>query len=205
MPAGTVMQTYDYLVLCADTVAFKSKFPEVSKFLGPLGFGFSGSGELLRIYNAEELLIDTVHYDDGAPWPTEPDGSGPTLELINPGLDNALAQSWKASVAPHGTPGEPNSISVKLPDTGKGLSDANLWIYPNPMHSTAMVIIQSPQKNSSNELIFYNQLGSEVKRMGNIPSAGLKITREGLPNGIYLLRFVDKNGQSLFSGKLIVE
>jgi hypothetical protein len=186
-------------------VAFRSKFPEVSKFLGPLGFGFSGSGELLRIYNAEELLIDTVHYDDGAPWPTEPDGSGPTLELINPGLDNALAQSWKASIAPHGTPGEPNSISVKLPDTGKGLSNADLWIYPNPMHSTAMVIIQSPQTNSGNELIFYNQLGSEVKRMGNLPSAGLKITREGLPNGIYLLRFVDKNGQSLYSGKLIVE
>ena len=204
-PQGTIMQTYDYLVLCADTALFRSKFPGVNKFLGPLGFGFSGSSELLRLYNQHELLIDTVHYDDAAPWPTDADGLGPTLELINPGMDNALAQSWRASYAPHGTPGEPNSISVGIPHYDEGYTKTALWIYPNPMHTSALVTMQAPQMINGISLILYNQIGSEVQRVENIPANGLKITREGLQNGIYLLRLVNKNGQSICSGKLIVE
>ena len=56
-----------------------------------MSFGFSGQGELIRLYDHTGLLIDTVHYDDNLPWPDEPDGNGPTLELISPLLDNALA------------------------------------------------------------------------------------------------------------------
>ena len=56
------------------------------------------------------VLWDSVQYDDDPPWPGEPDGEGPTLELIDPNLDNALPQSWAASVG-YGTPGEMNSMS----------------------------------------------------------------------------------------------
>jgi hypothetical protein len=205
IPAGTVMQTYDYLVLCVDTTLFRSKFPTITKFVGPLGFGFSGNGELLRLYNPDDLLIDTVHYDDAAPWPIEPDGLGPTLELINSGLDNALAQNWKASPAPHGTPGESNSISVGLPQTVVGLLKAAIRIYPNPMHTSAFVAMQSQQKIDNASLIFYNQIGSEVKRVENIPPTGIKISRGELVDGIYFLRLVDRNGKAISSGKLIVE
>lgn len=205
IPTGTVMQTYDYLVLCADTALFRSKFPGVSKYLGPLGFGLSGNGELLRLYNPDELLIDTVHYNDKAPWPTDPDGLGPTLELINPGMDNALPQSWKGSLAPHGTPGEENSISVGLHQIKDGIHKTTIWIYPNPMHTTADVVVQSDQKTGRCTLILYNQLGSQVKRVENFPPGGLKITREGLADGIYFLRLVDRNGQAVSSGKLIME
>ena len=51
-----------------------------------------------------------MEYDDASPWPTEPDGEGPTLELIDPDLDNSLAQSWAASMG-HGTPGDVNSVT----------------------------------------------------------------------------------------------
>ena len=37
-------------------------------------------------------------------------GNGPTLELINAALDNALPGSWEASLAPLGTPGAQNSV-----------------------------------------------------------------------------------------------
>ena len=36
--------------------------------------------------------MDFVNYEDNEPWPTEPDGSGKTLELVNPQLDNSLAR-----------------------------------------------------------------------------------------------------------------
>lgn len=31
---------------------------------GPIGFGFAGSGELLRLFNAQAQLVDSVRYDD---------------------------------------------------------------------------------------------------------------------------------------------
>ncbi len=36
-----------------------------------------------------------VDYDDEAPWPTEPDDTGPTLELIHPDFNNELPENWK--------------------------------------------------------------------------------------------------------------
>jgi hypothetical protein len=204
-PQGTIIQSYDYLVLCSDTTAFRSRFPGIHNFLGPLGFGFSGNGELLRLFNPDDLLIDTVHYDDVSPWPTAPDGTGPTLELLNPGLDNALAQSWKASPAIHGTPGEPNSISVELPRFSSVSPDAKLLIYPNPMHTAAVVTLRSQQKISNATIIVYNLLGKEVKRFENVRSDGFKISRSGLANGIFIVRLADEGGQFVSSGKLIVE
>ncbi|WCO01149.1 lamin tail domain-containing protein [Psychroserpens ponticola] len=41
--------------------------------------------------------VDSVTYDDGAPWPTAADGNGPSLELIDVAFDNALGGSWVSS------------------------------------------------------------------------------------------------------------
>ena len=66
--------------------------------------------DYLNLKDSYSLDVDFVQYDDGPPWPTEPDAGGSTLELISPDLDNSLAESWQASyVIPGGTPGEPNS------------------------------------------------------------------------------------------------
>ena len=51
-----------------------------------------------------------MEYDDIAPWPIDPDGYGPTLELIDSSLDNALGENWDASNENGGTPGEINSV-----------------------------------------------------------------------------------------------
>ena len=55
-------------------------------------------------------VVDEVEYDDNAPWPKEPDGYGPSLELRHPGLDNGLPGSWAASTVAGGTPGARNSV-----------------------------------------------------------------------------------------------
>ncbi len=100
----------EYVVLCRDTALFTSRFPEVGEILGNLGYGLSGDGEYVRLYDQSGLLVDSVDYDDKSPWPDEPDGDGPTLELIDPHMDNSLFESWAASTG-HGTPGEINSAS----------------------------------------------------------------------------------------------
>ena len=98
----------EYLVLCRDTNSFTALFPDVSNFVGNLDFGFSRNGELLRLFNSEGELVDFVIYDDSDPWPVEPDGNGPTLELIDPFSDNTLAENWSTSDG-NGSPGQSNN------------------------------------------------------------------------------------------------
>ncbi|MFK7807845.1 MAG: CotH kinase family protein [Saprospiraceae bacterium] len=110
LPANTTLAAGGYLVLVENEDEFTSVYPSVSNYIGafgkdPGGFGLSGGGEQITIKNANGDLIDVVDYDDSNPWPTAADGDGPTLQLIAPSLDNALASSWEASAA---TPGLPN-------------------------------------------------------------------------------------------------
>ncbi|NTV83928.1 MAG: hypothetical protein HGA23_06455, partial [Bacteroidales bacterium] len=117
-PENVVIGSNGFLVICSDTAAFHDLFPEIMNYTGNLGFGLSGGGELTRLYDFSGLLIDTVLYDDTDPWPDEPDGNGPTLELINPSLDNALGENWTA-YGQHGTPGNPNGIYISIGEKDK--------------------------------------------------------------------------------------
>ena len=108
-PEDILLQSGHYLVLCKNTDTFSQFFPDVLNVIGDFGFGLSGGGELLRLFDSNEQLVDKVEYNDIAPWPTEPDGTGPTLELINPSLENDMASNWAASSG-NGTPGEINSV-----------------------------------------------------------------------------------------------
>ncbi len=106
-PANTIIPPNGFLVLVSDVSFFAAAYPTVQNFLGPLGFTLSSGGEKIRLFDTNRCFADVVHYDDAAPWPTEPDGFGPSLSLIDPLSDNALAQNWEASSA-NGTPGREN-------------------------------------------------------------------------------------------------
>ena len=110
IPENQVLESGAYLVLCKDSLAFNDNFPNVSNFIGEFDFGLNGGGELVRLFDAEELPVDEVNYDDSSPWPLEPDGNGPTLELIHPSLDNDLGVNWATSDNNGGTPGVVNSV-----------------------------------------------------------------------------------------------
>jgi hypothetical protein len=201
-PEGTVIPMEGYLVLADDTAAFDSLFPGVDNFIGPTGFGFSGNGELLRLYDDAGVIIDTVHYDDNAPWPTEPDGNGPTLELINPAWDNALAESWAAS-ALNGTPGKINgnyvSIPVLQPET-----HVRCRVYPNPFSTMATLRIEGLDEARDLNLRIFNLFGQEVKQIRHISSPTIFITSEGLAPGLYIYQLLDPNEKMMFTGKFVI-
>ena len=110
IPENQVLESGAYLVLCKDSLAFNDNFPNVSNFIGKFNFGLNGGGELVRLFDAEGGTVDEVVYDDSSPWPLEPDGNGPTLELIHPSLDNDLGVNWATSANNGGTPGVVNSV-----------------------------------------------------------------------------------------------
>ncbi|KAF0129513.1 MAG: Spore coat protein CotH [Bacteroidetes bacterium] len=193
-PQGTVMTAHGYLVICTDGEAFSNLFPDVDNYIGDTGFGLSGSGELIRIYNDEGTLIDQVTYDDNDPWPNEPDGDGPTLELRHPALDNALPESWMSSPE-HGTPGQQNSQWVGFDDftSSTGLK---LSVVPNPVRNAATVTIEGMQSVKAGHLYLSTIFGTVVWSTSVMNTNSIMIPFEALPSGVYIVHFVDANGKS---------
>ncbi|HRI62060.1 MAG TPA: lamin tail domain-containing protein, partial [Saprospiraceae bacterium] len=75
----------------------------------------TNGGNTLVIRNSVGTLIDTVQYDDVFPWPLEPDGLGPSAELLSPSLDNNDGANWKASTTATSNPGifaSPGTVTV---------------------------------------------------------------------------------------------
>ena len=164
IPEGTVLNPGEFLVLCRDTISFKNYFPNVNSYIGDLGFGLSGGGELIRLYNNDGILIDSLTYDDDNPWPPEPDGEGPTLELINPFSDNGVYSNWTASLG-NGTPGEQNSNYLGSINNNPIAEDYRLYQnYPNPFNPMTKIMYYLPKK-SKISLTVYDALGREIRSL----------------------------------------
>lgn len=85
------------------------------------GNGFLGNGGApIVLSNSLGVVLDSVNYDDAAPWPTSPDGTGPSLELIDPALDNNMGSNWRASAI----------------NTGKTYSNASVLASPGAAFAT---------------------------------------------------------------------
>jgi len=166
-PAGTILPADGYIVLCRDTSAFIPFFPAVTNYLGNMDFGLTSDGELVRLYNSQGALIDSLTFGVTAPWPTQPNGNGPTLALKNPFLDNSLPESWAAS-SNHGTPGELNDVYIKIdPDNEESIQKFNLeQNYPNPFNSFTRISFTLPERGKV-KLEVYDVLGRLIRTLAD--------------------------------------
>jgi hypothetical protein len=94
-PAATTLAAHGYLVISAMPSVFAARWGFTP--LGPWTGKLSNSGEQLRLRDAANNIVNSVTYGVGFPWPTAADGDGPSMELINPNLDNSLGGSWRSS------------------------------------------------------------------------------------------------------------
>jgi hypothetical protein len=189
-PAGTIVGSDQYLVLVEDSSLFRSCFPDVKNFIGEMNFGLSGSGELIRLLDEEGQGIDSLTYDDQAPWPRQADGQGATLELTDPFSDNALGENWKVSVG-YGSPGRKNSVLAALDEmTNETIPDKFqlLQNYPNPFNPTTMIRYQLITPCLVTLKVF-DMLGREVATLVNeVSNSGdyeIGFNASGLATGIY--------------------
>ncbi len=118
VPPGSILEPGGFLVCARDAPSLELTTGFVGAFSWGLGDRLSNSGEPIAVINTDGTVIDRIEYEDGPPWPTgpgSPDGNGPTLSLINPGLDNSQGRAWAASLAANGTPGAQNDVFQGAP------------------------------------------------------------------------------------------
>ncbi len=140
IPGGTVIGAGGYLVVSQNPAALSARYGASS--VGPFEGGLSGSGERVELRQANGLIADTVTYRDTFPWPVGAGGTGSSMELINPALDNDLGASWRgsqlvilpeATLIPESAAGwrwRPGSSEASSPSTawmGEGFTEDGTW------------------------------------------------------------------------------
>lgn len=94
-------------------------------------------------------------------------------------------------------------------ESGIGISESNddnpTWIYPNPFHTSASLLIDSDIAIDQAELIIFDFTGSLVSKQVLTPSAQeIIINRGHLADGIYYYQLMNNN-QAIGFGKFIIQ
>ena len=210
IPNEAILEAGDYVVICKDSILFRQIYPNTGKLIGNITFGFSGSGDEVRIYNDQGNLIDSVRYSDAPPWPSGPDGNGSSLELINPLMNNHIAASWSASDGP-GTPGYLNDSYSILNSSYIEDIPENSYLgesYPNPFNISVNIPIYL-ERNSVVQINIINLLGKKIFSTKNSLNPGRNIinwsgqTNEGsyISTGVY---FVNVSWNTGFDTRKII-
>ena len=123
-PQGTIFPAETYLVVAEDSslayspVTLSKKYGTPANLvMGPFTGSLNNEGENIELCDAKGKTIDRVDYVLGFPWPTvgdavpdvAPGGTGRSIQLIHPTLDNNLAGSWRSA---YPTPGDLNTAIV---------------------------------------------------------------------------------------------
>jgi hypothetical protein len=126
-PQGLTIPAGGYLVIAAiapEQFKAANDVPQDVTVLGPWIGSLDKSGEAVSISRpgAPELdgfvpyyRVDHVKYDDVAPWPSAPDGNGPSLLRSDADLFGNDPANWKAGTVVGGTPGRGEQVVAPLP------------------------------------------------------------------------------------------
>ncbi len=120
-PANTTLAAGQRVVLSRKPSALALRGPTLTGVFGPYTGSLDNAGERLTLRDAFGEQIVSFVYDDNAPWPTAPDGTGPSLVLIAASLDPDQPENWRASTASSGNPAAGDGV----PFTGNPDSDSD--------------------------------------------------------------------------------
>ena len=165
-PHGSRLDARDSLVLCSDSLTYVQFYNKIP--FGEYRRKLSNKSENIVIADAWGNVIDEVCYSDSNPWPTEPDGNGPYLKLIDLDADNSVAENW--------------TFSTYYENTNE-ISDDYVVIYPNPSNGIVNIV--------SNKEMSYCQVYSLQGNLlitNYLSDNNMTIDISSLDFGIYLIQ-----------------
>jgi len=104
-PNGSIIGPTNFLVLAANGVAFAGAYGATN----PVFDTFSGtvpSNGILALNTSSGVTVAEVKYENQLPWPTNANGAGASLQLVDPHQDNWRVGNWavgNTSVMPQWT------------------------------------------------------------------------------------------------------
>ena len=190
-PANATIAAGQKLILAANTAIYQ-------QFYGKAAFGkftrnLSNNSEKLVLADAFGNVIDSVRYQDEAPWPVEADSGGYYLELKSLNLDNNQAANWQAaSLTITGT----DNIAVFEPE---------IKIFPNPAKNRVINIsIPSGLTIDDFSISIYDLDGRRIFQSLQDEATGeVQIELNDIKPGIYIAEFCNKEFKK--TDKLIIQ
>ncbi len=119
-PATAVLTAGGCVVVCQDWLTAITKWPQLlvtthdhDVAFGPFEGRLGNAGQTVTVVDPCLRAVDQVSYKMGFPWPivgdptnaARPAGSGASIQLIRPDMDNCLPGSWRSALP---TPGAAN-------------------------------------------------------------------------------------------------
>ena len=130
IPPGTIIQPGQFLVFVKDRAVFAATYGAGIPIAGEFAGSFAKGGETIALVQPgpapdQEVLIERVTYGNSPPWPAAADGTGPSLQLIDPAQDHTRVANW-AAVPTNSPPPAPQWQYVTASGTA---SSSALYIY----------------------------------------------------------------------------
>ena len=206
IPQGTVIPANGYLVLCEDISSFISEFHYLIHLRGNTGFGLKNEDEVVKLLDADDHLVDSVHYTNKYPWPEIASGKGYSMMLKKPDLNNDLAENWTISLK--GTPGSRNDditgiMSEKWSESRQHEIKQN---YPNPCSSASTINYRIISGGNVRIRVFDIsgiEMATLVNEYQNPDTYSIMLNTGSLRNGIYFYT-MDVNSKYVDLKKFIV-
>lgn len=201
IPETTVLSAGSYLVIFSDQEKFADRFPDVNNTTGPFGFGLSGSGEVIRLYDNSGNIYLSLVYSNLSPWPQGAAGNGYTLEILDENGIFCDGDNWINGCL-EGSPG----VGF-VPPCGNYIHENTslntISVSPNPTDGKFRLNTSNLQPgsywftcaNATGKIIFSRTL------IISDPAVFPEFTLEGLPEGMYYIMVI--SGNQKYAAKII--
>jgi len=188
VPQNTTIDANSYMVFIKSPSKFESVYPEISDTID-INFGLSSKGDMIRLYDQYESLVDSVNYSPSSPWPVKANGAGYTLALNSPDLGNSLAINWNDHKI-LGTPAAKNFIDSTLLSTNQ-LFENKTMVYPTICTNQFTI-----DPTSASHVSIYDLSGKLVDSF-KIQAKTEYLTGK-LENGLYIVKIWNKEAIKSF-------
>lgn len=146
------------IVLISDDSTAMQSFWGVTAFNWSSG-SLNNSGESITLRDTAGMVIDSVFYDDVAPWTTTPDGRGPSLVLCDPDSNNNAGSNWQRAISSSGNLfdgrevfGNPGTLSSCVADPIVGIQAAEVITGEADGDLTVLFYLDNPDPNNATTL-----------------------------------------------------
>ena len=183
IPQGITIASSGYLVICRDNLAYNSYYGKTNEGIGDMNFGLANGSDCVRLFNYQEVLVDSVGYINTIVTDT--------LFSYQRFVENDQVVWYMIDGE-----GTPNALNEKGIVLGKGTivekKDLTVEIFPNPFLEGLNIKFYLPAGGN----VTINILSLDGKVVDNIENRNYTTGRhnatwnEGskLPHGVYILQ-----------------